>query len=389
MNQLRQKLLFLVALIILSSLASQIVTPIWPLYIKSLGASMTELGLVFALSNSVIALLMIPSGWLSDKYGRRVSNTAGSLIMMFPPLLYTIARSWTDLIPWVILSSVAQSLYIPARETMVADESTTKNRAVIYGLSNMALYSGIIGGPVIGGLIADGYGLKMAFFPCSILFCLCVPLAVMIKGTTPKIRSASQEVIPNEPIQKHSFQQLVLWFSLINIVDGIGFGNLIPITPVFLETHHALSRINIGLIYTISGIAMIGGQFPAGRLADKYERKKIYIFGKTIAAFSCIMFALSRNFIELLVFRALLYGINEGAWPALQAWRMDVTPRTKWGLMNGIMNASFMAGNMIGSVFSGILWDNFGVCMPFYVAALTIFLQAAIAATYYVRERTD
>jgi len=381
-----RKLLPLIAAIALTSCAGQLIAPIWPLYIKSLGSSMTELGLVFTISNAVLALLMIPSGWLSDKYGRRVINTAGSLIMVFPPLLYTIAKSWTDLIPWVILSGAAEGLCLPVREAIVADESTPENRAMTYSLTNIALYSGLIAGPLLGGLIADVYGLRTVFFPCFILFCSCVPFALMIQDRTQKKPPETQE--HKETSQKqHSFQLLVLWFSLINIVDGIGFGNLIPITPVFLKTHHALNTTLIGLIYTISGFTMIVGQVPCGKLADRYEKKKFYIIGKTIAALFCITFALSRSFIELIVFRALMYGVNEGAWPALQAWRMDVTPPPKWGLMNGIIHASFMTGNMVGSAFSGILWDNFGILVPFYVAALTIFLQAAIAGAYCIWEQ--
>jgi len=101
-----RNMLLLCVIFMLSSLATNLVSyPVWSTYIRSLGASMTELGFVFSISNAVSAGLQIPSGMLSDRYGRKKLHALGTLIGVFPPLLYTFAMGWVDLIPWVVPSN--------------------------------------------------------------------------------------------------------------------------------------------------------------------------------------------------------------------------------------------------------------------------------------------
>ena len=71
---------------------------------------MTELGFVFSLSNAVAAAIQIPSGFLSDKYGRKRLHVLGTLLAAFPPLMYALANNWIDLVPWVMLSGFATGL---------------------------------------------------------------------------------------------------------------------------------------------------------------------------------------------------------------------------------------------------------------------------------------
>lgn len=101
-------MLILSAIFLVSSLAIDLISPIWPIYIKSsLGASMTELGFVFSASSAVAAAMQVLSGFLSDKYGRKRIHVLGTLLAAFPPLMYALANNWSDLVPWVMLSGLA------------------------------------------------------------------------------------------------------------------------------------------------------------------------------------------------------------------------------------------------------------------------------------------
>ena len=95
-----RNILILSIIFLVSSLAVDLIIPIWPIYIKtSLGASMTELGFVFSASNAVAAVVQILSGFLSDKYGRKRLHVLGTLLCAFPPLMYALSNNWIDLVP--------------------------------------------------------------------------------------------------------------------------------------------------------------------------------------------------------------------------------------------------------------------------------------------------
>ena len=67
-----RNILILSTIFLLNSLAIDLLSPIWPIYIEgSLSASMTELGFVFSASNAVAAVMQILTGFWSDKYGRK------------------------------------------------------------------------------------------------------------------------------------------------------------------------------------------------------------------------------------------------------------------------------------------------------------------------------
>ncbi len=96
------------------------------------------------------------------------------------------------------------------------------------------------------------------------------------------------------------------------------------------------------------------------------------------------LFALSQNLVELFIFMFLSQAVLNISWPASQALLMELTPSAKWGLVNGISATTWWIGMMIGAVTSGVLWDAFGMFVPYYVSALFVFLS--VVPVLFLRE---
>ena len=126
MDSYGRDIIILSLLFLVNSLAVEILSPIWPIFITSIDASMTELGIVFAISTAVGALTQIPCGLLSDRFGRKKLHVLGTSLAFIPPLMYAFANNWVDLIPWIALSGFATGLYMPIRGAIVADVSSSK-----------------------------------------------------------------------------------------------------------------------------------------------------------------------------------------------------------------------------------------------------------------------
>jgi MFS family permease len=380
-----RSILLLSVIMFLSSLATNFFAPVWPIYIKSLGASMTEIGLVFSLSNAVAAMLQIPSGWVSDRYGRRTLHTVGTLLGVFPPLLYTLAMNWFDLIPWVMLSGVSLGLYLPIRWSIVADVSTVQTYAKAYSWTNVAWLVGPTVSPLLGGLVADLYGIRVPFLVCFALMCLSFPLSLLLRETRRKgSPSITHKTADDEP-KAMSFLSVILLFSLINIIQGIGIEMLFPITPVFVKERFPVDHTFVGLLFAVGfGLASIMVQVPGGKWASGYSRKKIMLITTVLSSPFYALFALSQNLVELFIFMFLSQAVLNISWPASQALLMELTPSAKWGLVNGISATTWWIGMMIGAVTSGVLWDAFGMFVPYYVSALFVFLS--VVPVLFLRE---
>lgn len=285
-------ILTLSAIFLVSSLAIDLISPIWPIYIKSsLGASMTELGFVFSASSAVAAAMQILSGFLSDKYGRKRIHVLGTLLAAFPPLMYALANIWSDLVPWVMLSGLATGLYLPVRWTMVADTSSTETMASAYSWTNISWLVGSTVAPFMGGIVADLFGIRFPFFACFILTLAVFPLALLMQETSRKPQTQSISHKNEEVDVIDTYLSTILPFSLINTVQGLGIGVTGPVIPIFVVSNFPVDYTFIGILYAIGfGVASIIVQIPGGKCSDLFDRRKV-MFATFVAStpFSCCL----------------------------------------------------------------------------------------------------
>jgi len=173
-----------------------------------------------------------------------------------------------------------------------------------------------------------------------------------------------------------AFPKVISLLSLFYLIEGIGLGIFIPITPVFVVTRFSVDLTYVGLLYTVgSGITSFLLQIPGGWMADKYDKRKIVIITYFFAAPFFMLFAMSRNLWEPFIFMSLSYGLISLPWSAHQSLRMNLTPSARWGLVSAISYTMYWTGMMIGSALSGFLWDNFGMLIPYYVSSVTMFVS--------------
>jgi len=380
-----RNILLLCAIFLLSSLATNLIGPFLSLYIVSLGASVTELGLVIAISDAVTAVLLIPSGILSDKYGRKKLHALGAFLVIFPPLLYTFAINWFEVVPWLILSGAALGLYMPVRWSIPADVSTLENLATAYSWTNVALLIGSTAGPLLGGLIAEAFNIKTPFLVCFTLLFTAFLLTLMLQETGKRKEPAQVMRQSDDQLKVMRFSSVIALFSLINILQGAGVGLFFTPLSVFVKEGFFVSDALVGLLYAVGfGLASVVVQLPGGRLASRYNRKKLMLVTFVVSAPFYGLFALSQGFVELFLFMFLANAILNLCWPAFQALMMELTPSAKWGLMNGLSGTTFWVGMMAGSAASGALWDSFSMFVPFYVSAVVFFL--AVVPALFLKE---
>jgi len=371
-------ILILSAIFLVSSLAIDLISPIWPIYIKSsLGASMTELGFVFSISNAVAAFMQISSGFISDKYGRKRLHVLGTLLAAFPPLMYALANNWVDLMPWVVLSGFATGLYLPIRWAIIADVSSKETMASAYSWTNIAWLVGSTVAPFIGGIIADLAGMRFPFYVCFILRFAVFPLTLLMQETRRKPQVNAAEDKNGKVAVTNGYLSIMVLFSLINIIQGLGIGVTGPVIPVFVISNFHVDYTFIGILYAIGfGVASMMVQIPGAKCSDLFDRRKVMFAAFVVSSPFFLFFAYSRNMLELIVLMFVSNAILNLSWSAFQTLMMDATPSSKWGLINGVSATTFWIGIMSGNALSGILWDTLGMLAPFYASSLAIGLSA-------------
>jgi len=373
-----RNILILSIIFLVGSLAIDLISPIWPIYIESsLGASMTELGFVFSASNAVAAVMQILSGFLSDKYGRKRLHVLGTLLAAFPPLMYALANTWVDLVPWVMLSGLATGLYLPVRWAIVADVSSPETMASAYSWTNISWLVGSTVAPFVGGIAADSFGIRFPFFACFILTFAIFPLTLLMQETKrkPQVKGINNKNEKVDVVDRYLLT--IVLFSLINMIQGLGLGVTGPVIPVFVVRNFHVDYTFIGILYAIGfGVASIIVQIPGSKCSDLFDRRKVMFVTFVASSPFFLLFAYSRNMLELILFMFVSRAILNLSWSPFQTLIMDATPSSKWGFVNGVSAATFWIGLLMGNALSGILWDSWGMFVPFYVSSLAIGLSA-------------
>ena len=161
--------LFLIAMI-LANTAGNMYGNILPLYLKSLGASVAQIGLFFTLFQILPLILQILGGWISDSLGRLRSIAMGSVAGVLSYVGLLLAPTWQWVFLGESLGAITRSLIGPSFGAFIAEESAEENRARVYGITQTIFAVVTVIGPPLGGWLADLYGFRSMLFIASLIY---------------------------------------------------------------------------------------------------------------------------------------------------------------------------------------------------------------------------
>ena len=149
----------------------------------------------------------------------------------------------------------------------------------------------------------------------------------------------------------------MLWFTgFFNYADRQAIFSVFPL----LERELGLDSVQLGLLG--SSFALVYGICApfAGNIVDRIRRKSAVLGGLFAWSFICSATALSRNFIQLLFFRAA-EGLGETFYfPAAMSLISDYHGRRTRSRAMGTHQTSVYAGTIAGGFFGGLIAEHFG-----------------------------
>ncbi|GLX66147.1 MFS transporter [Paenibacillus glycanilyticus] len=167
---------------------------------------------------------------------------------------------------------------------------------------------------------------------------------------------------------------LILMFNLLLVFTGIGL--VIPIMPKFMDTLGITGGI-VGLLVAAFSLTQLLCSPLAGRLSDKFGRKKMIVIGMVVFAVSEALFGFAESSVLLFVSR-LLGGISAAMiMPAVMAYAADITTKRERAKGMGLINAAITTGFVIGPGIGGYIAE-FGIRVPFYAAGVAGLIAALI-----------
>jgi MFS transporter, DHA1 family, tetracycline resistance protein len=172
-------------------------------------------------------------------------------------------------------------------------------------------------------------------------------------------------------VRKPPLVPSIRFLLLTLMVNAIGFGIIVPVTPqLVMELGQAdLAQATViggGLAVSYALCQFICGP-TVGNLSDRFGRRPILLFSLLGFALEFLLMALAPTLLWLFVARMLsgVFGATQG--PA-QSAIADMTGPEDRSRIFGLLGAAFGIGFVLGPAIGGFLSD-YGNRLPFYVAA--------------------
>ena len=361
----KRNVLILGLVSLFSDLSSQMVYPLIPEFLVSIGANKSIIGLIEGIAESTASIFRTVFGKLSDKLKKRILFIfLGYFLSAFSrPLLY-LANVWTFVLGVRFSDRVGKAIRNPARDALLSTSVNASEKGRAFGFQRAMDRVGAIGGPLLAMLI-------LALFNNNVRF---VFLLSIIPGvlTIFFVRFAKETRVDSKldstAVQKHSLRNApFIIFLISNIVFTLG--NSSNVFLILRAREAGLTIAMIPVIWIVYNIFCTLSSPVFGSLSDKIGRKPIIISSFLYYSVVYLLFGIANNlwFIWVL-FGAygIYYGLSEGVFRAYIADLVDPENRaTAYGLFNtGIGLALFPA-----SLIMGTLWDRFGSKWAFLVSA--------------------
>ena len=364
---------------ILANIAGAMYGGFLPLYLKSLGADVGQIGLFFTISQIVPLALQILGGWISDSLGRLKSIAAGSVSGVVSYIALILAPTWG----WVFLgeglNAITRSLVGPSFGAFIAEESQQENRAKVYGLVETFYTIVSIVGPPFGGFLVDRYGFKIMLMAAGSIYTI---------ATIMRVRMASRAKHPGQDEGKKARLDLgalklnlsaifglvvaggvMTWIVITDGIRDISFSLSGSLIPVYLEGIANMSAQQIGWLSSILGVAMMITSFPAGHLADKRGERIAIALGFGLQSIALFMFVRADSFLMYAV-SYFIIGVGFSLMsPAYQSLLSKVLPQKLRGTGFGLVQSGLGLFSLPAPAIGAKLYASVSPTTPFRITA--------------------
>ena len=366
--------------------ASEMLYPIMPIYLKTIGFSIVLIGVLEGVSEALAGLSKGYFGKLSDNSGKRVP------FVQLGYALSTISKPMMAVFTfplWIFFSRaidrLGKGIRTGARDAMLSDEATPQTKGKIFGFHRSM--------DTLGAVIGPGLALVYLYnFPQDYKTLFLIAFIPGLFAILASLFLKDKTITHQEEKKATSFFSFLKYWKTSHeeyrkIVTGLLAFTLFNSSDVFLLLKAKQAGLNdtsvIG-IYIFYNLVFALCAFPIGIYADKIGLKKMFIFGLSLFAIVYFGMAFSTN-IYTIAFMFFIYGIYAAATEGIsKAWISNVSDKKDTATAIGTYSAFQSICTMLASSLAGIIWYQFGANTTFLITAIaTVFV--VIYFTFFIK----
>jgi len=367
---------------LLNDISSEIIQPVLPLFIASLGGGTLAVGLVGGFSEGLPSLIKLFSGCWSDRMGRRKPLVVGGYALSaLGKILLAAAESWLAVFLAKSLERCGKGLRSGPRDAMISESASADARGRGFGL-HRAMDST---GAVIGSLLA--YSLWQMGLSYSSIFLVAGVLALLALLPFAKVKESYSAPkceyswrLSDIPPDLGRFLAIACLFALANF-SYMFF--ILRAQGIFSGAEATASAL---LLYALFNSTYALLALPAGIWSDRMGRKNVLALGYALFALTALGFALVTSPAGLIILFALyglVYALVDGSERALVS---DLSPAGLRGSALGLYSGAVGLAAIASSLLAGAIWQWWGPEATFLLGAGAAGMAAVGMVVWRKRE---
>ena len=364
-----------------NDVASELLYPVMPIYLKSIGFSIILIGLLEGFAEATAGLSKGYFGTLSDNKGKRLPfiQIGYAFSAISKPMMAIFSNIF-----WIFsartLDRLGKGVRTGSRDALLSDESTPETKGRVFGFHR----SMDTVGAVLGPLLALAY---LTYNPENYksLFYLTLFPGLVALIFTFLIKEKKKEFV--EKKSKPRFLDFLKYWkespaNYRRLVAGLLVFALFNSSDVFLLLRikeAGCSDTTVIGAYIFYNMIYAAFAFPLGILADKIGMKKIFISG--LILFAIVYFGMAlvqEKWLFFILF--FLYGIYAAATDGIaKAWISNICKKENTATAIGTYTAFQSMTTLLASSFAGLFWFSLGSSLTFIMSAIV-----AIGVSAYI-----
>jgi len=368
------------------------VMPFLPLYIKELGVKgdadiASWSGLLLTISPLLAALLAPVWGRLGDRYGMKIMIERCALALALHWGLFGFAHSTYQLLGLRVMLGLFGGFGTLSMPLLVASTPKEHMSRSIGMLQTVQMVSSAVG-PLVGGAMADGIGIRNTCLVSTLLSALAL---VMIRWLyrEPRIENAGEERRPQPPrisLRKAaalpSFGTMIAVMFSVNFVER-SFGPVIPLYILSLGTSMAHAAKTAGLIVSLGLLAEAVSASIMGNRLRKVPPRRLLLWRLSGGVAASLPMGLVWATPQLLFLRLILGLLAGGCMVVIYTLGSRVIPAETRATSFSFLSSAGMLGGAMGPIAAGFL-THLSMRAVFFFNSL-LFLGLVVSAWLFVQ----
>ena len=363
MSTYTRPVMLLLCGLLLLTLAIAVLNTLVPLWLAQEELPTWQVGIVSSsyFTGNLVGTLL--TGYLIKRLGFNRSYYIASLIFAVGCVGLGVMVGLWSWMTWRFIAGVGCAMIWVVVESALMCSGTSRNRGRLLAAYMMVYYVGTFLGQVLVSKV-----------PTDLMNVLPWVTGMILAGILPLLFTR----ILNQQSEDQSTTPIVSMLKLrqarlgVNgcIISGIVLGSLYGLMPLYLK-HQGISNASIGFWMAVLVSAGILGQWPIGRLADKFGRLlvlRVQVFVVILGSLAMMMQAAMAP--ALFILGAAGFTL----YPVAMAWACEKVGQHQLVAMNQALLLSYTVGSLLGPSFTAMLMQNYSDNLLFIMIASVSFI---------------